>query len=1185
MVSSDSFPRCCRGKLSVFVLAAVCGLGSAQQALALDQVCAGPQPAGTLEEVLSTTAISGYYWRVDPGYALLVEAGSTGSEYTLGHTLGRELAIGQKDRLEVLFPLDRVKGDPRNAKYTLQWRGKASAELQATGGQKVKVLAKLSQDTSDFLEKLSWQRTQIMLSPLNPKALFIPDSSFLEVGSVTVGGDAVYETAAFLGDGFAKPHGGDWLLWLRVSVANPEGAAGEVDLHDFSLLCHYVDYPATPRGPATATIGETSLFFTQSSDNHGYDVEYRWISLRFWNSLWEPGVIEQDWRSGNFLSKTWASPGLYHLIVLARSAADPEIENRSQDGLRVLVGPPAPERLDYPVESVTGEFIVNWSESAGATRYDIDRSSDGGAGWSRVYSDTAISFQERVGAGQYRYRVRACAPIDGNEENCGDWLEGTDDVIVQPDPPPSLPPVARIVSIVPESVELGGVVCFKGEGEDADGLVVAYEWTSNRQGVLSRLEAFCRADLYGGIHTIGLRVEDDAGHWSAAARRTLVVGNTLAEWPLDHCEARDVKSGVDGAFSGEVTCTSDRFGRPSGSLRFTGDGNVYGEGLPVVEGTFSLRLWVQLEANEGAGEVGSFFEIGPEAAGSEPAAPLRLLWDSRNSALSATHGPSVDLPVDGVAPGWHHLALSRKGESLSVYLDGVLEGVVADPSPLGTTFAMGGTPASGSPFHGALDHVVYDRRALEDTEVLAALLEGDPVVQIHGGDVPQDLSVYPGALITVLELRLQTGSAGGELQLTRLQVKGEMYADEGQEPIALSLAETVESVALLLVPCGAEGPGTEVGQFAVREAAVDVAVFELMESIPVPSDAEVCLRLQAKLAVDVPLDPDAASDPVLQFTLATADALSLEVQTDTLPPVEVFVAGKRRLEPAVEGNRYRIVPLPAVRLSTDSDSDTTTTFEPGPATLHSLRLEADSTEDLVIESFVYRQVEGTTLEAVANPRLYVDQNQNGELESEELLGTGVVEVAEGSIRFGGDGSLENNLIDPFMSVDLVLIADLTCESGETGSLTHPPANIRLPGGRGHPRWLPLLVAALAVLVGVLGSFVRPERAVALRPVVTLGLVSVATALLLPAGGCGGGGGGGGSPGIPAAVPDGSVDGAGPDVTLPDRPDGTTAEPREVQLGLFHAADLELRGAETGVAATAEGLPEDGLLGPRYRLSD
>ena len=89
------------------------------------------------------------------------------------------------------------------------------------------------------------------------------------------------------------------------------------------------------------------------------------------------------------------------------------------------------------------------------------------------------------------------------------------------------------------------------------------------------------------------------------------------------------------------------------------------------------------------------------------------------------------------------------------------------------------------------------------------------------------------------------------------------------------------------------------------------------------------------------------------------------------------------------------------------------------------------------------------------------------------------------------------------------------------------------------------------------------------------LVGLATALALAPAGCNGGG-----PGDPSPVGGGSVSGDGA-----TEADVETAELREVQLVILKPADLQLKGADSGVIVTSEGFPRRGLRGPRYPLTD
>jgi len=55
---------------------------------------------------------------------------------------------------------------------------------------------------------------------------------------------------------------------------------------------------------------------------------------------------------------------------------------------------------------------------------------------------------------------------------------------------------------------------LNGEGDDADGELVAYEWSSNMEGILGTNESIEISNLRPGYHNISFRVKDDHGYWS-----------------------------------------------------------------------------------------------------------------------------------------------------------------------------------------------------------------------------------------------------------------------------------------------------------------------------------------------------------------------------------------------------------------------------------------------------------------------------------------------------------------------------------------------------------------------------------------------------------------------------------------------------------------------------------------------
>ena len=196
---------------------------------------------------------SDYYWRLDTDHARIVDPGSTVTEFPLGHSLGHDLGVEQADKLDLLFPLDQVGGDPRNAKFTLEFRGRSP---QTEGGV-IRVLAKLSTGVESYVDLLGEQHTQIIFSALLPDEQFVEDSTFLDVGRVDVTAEADCETSLFSGESVAKLDGENSVMWIRLVAGSPGIAAtNEVDLSDISLLCHFVDYPAPPSGPMDAVVGD-----------------------------------------------------------------------------------------------------------------------------------------------------------------------------------------------------------------------------------------------------------------------------------------------------------------------------------------------------------------------------------------------------------------------------------------------------------------------------------------------------------------------------------------------------------------------------------------------------------------------------------------------------------------------------------------------------------------------------------------------------------------------------------------------------------------------------------------------------------------------------------------------------------------------------------------------------------------
>jgi len=92
---------------------------------------------------------------------------------------------------------------------------------------------------------------------------------------------------------------------------------------------------------------------------------------------------------------------------------------------------------------------------------------------------------------------------------------------------PNEEPTADITLISPNPAQLGEEVYFSGDGQDPDGRITEYRWTSSIDGALSSSQTFFTDDLSQGTHEIQFRVRDDDDLWSDPDETTLIVSTDL----------------------------------------------------------------------------------------------------------------------------------------------------------------------------------------------------------------------------------------------------------------------------------------------------------------------------------------------------------------------------------------------------------------------------------------------------------------------------------------------------------------------------------------------------------------------------------------------------------------------------------------------------------------------------------
>ncbi len=113
----------------------------------------------------------------------------------------------------------------------------------------------------------------------------------------------------------------------------------------------------------------------------------------------------------------------------------------------------------------------------------------------------------------------------GKQRRSGDWILfgdpalkiDTDNTLI------NRSPKAFIDYLSPNPVEKGTIVYFSGRGEDYDGKVISYDWSSSLEGHLSSSAAFSSSSLSPGTHTVYFKVQDNHGDWSEEVTQQLTV--------------------------------------------------------------------------------------------------------------------------------------------------------------------------------------------------------------------------------------------------------------------------------------------------------------------------------------------------------------------------------------------------------------------------------------------------------------------------------------------------------------------------------------------------------------------------------------------------------------------------------------------------------------------------------------
>ena len=185
--------------------------------------------------------------------------------------------------------------------------------------------------------------------------------------------------------------------------------------------------------------------------------------------------------------------------------------------------PPTAVTLNTPAEITANSMLLSWSQNMDKdfANYTVYQSTtEGDIGNSiHVITDNATTSYNVTGLSPsttYYFTVRVYDT--GNLHNDSNQVSGKT-------LPGNQPPTAYINSILPNPATQGQSVTFTGHGTDADadGYIVAYNWSSSIVGFLSSQASFSISTLSVGTHTIYFKVQDNNGTWSSEVSEILTI--------------------------------------------------------------------------------------------------------------------------------------------------------------------------------------------------------------------------------------------------------------------------------------------------------------------------------------------------------------------------------------------------------------------------------------------------------------------------------------------------------------------------------------------------------------------------------------------------------------------------------------------------------------------------------------
>jgi len=127
-------------------------------------------------------------------------------------------------------------------------------------------------------------------------------------------------------------------------------------------------------------------------------------------------------------------------------------------------------------------------------------------------------------------------------------------------------PTAYIDSISPNPVQYGSPIHFSGYGIDTDGSVIAWLWSSDRDGDLSAQPSFTTLSLSAGTHLITFKVKDNDNTWSNETTQQVIVQSSSSSDPSNQPPVANVGGPYTGSINIDITFDGSESYEPNGTI-------------------------------------------------------------------------------------------------------------------------------------------------------------------------------------------------------------------------------------------------------------------------------------------------------------------------------------------------------------------------------------------------------------------------------------------------------------------------------------------------------------------------------------------------------------------------------------------------------------------------------------------